>query len=378
MKICIDARWIFPELSGIGLYTQELIRALAGIDHTNQYLLLFGSEEVMQRTNSGLPAEALAKAGFRFQVSGFGLFSPQNQLFLPSLLQREKIDVYHSTNYMMPLFGMSRIRRVVTIHDLIPLMFRDHAPRSRKERLFPIYKRLMLEIGARADVIVTVSESTKKDIIRELKVSPDNIAVTPEGVGPEYCPPATRHLTLDTPHILYVGRRDPYKNLPLLIEAFAMVAKQLPSARLRIIGPADDRYPEAPTMAKSMGLNDRINWIGYVTPSQLIEEYRSASVFVLPSRYEGFGLTVLEAMACGTPVVCSNVSSLPEVVGDAALLVASGDRAALAEAITRILTDASLASSLRAKSITQAAKFTWKRTAELTLRAYERAARVTS
>lgn len=364
MRICIDARWIFPELSGIGLYTQELIRALAEIDRTNEYLLLFGSEEVAERTQPCFSGNS----GFRSQVSGLTLFSPQNQFFLPSLLRREKIDLYHSTNYMMPLFGMGRIKRVVTIHDLIPLMFRDHAPQAKKAKLFPIYKRLMLEVGARADVILTVSESTKKDIIRELKVSPDKITVTPEGVGSEYHPSSV--LRRPSSVVLYVGRRDPYKNLPLLIEAFAIVAKKVPAARLRIIGPADDRYPEAPALAKMMGLGDRIDWIGYVTPEQLVEEYQRASVFALPSRYEGFGLTLLEAMACGAPVVCSNVSSLPEVGGDAALLVPPGDRAALADALARVLTDPGLAAALREKSRSQAAKFTWRRTAELTVKAY--------
>jgi alpha-1,3-rhamnosyl/mannosyltransferase len=366
MRVCIDARWIFPELSGIGLYTQELIRALAEIDHTNEYLLLFGNESVAERTR--VPAHA----GVECRVSSVGLFSPQNQLWLPRFLKRERVDLYHSTNYMMPLIGMGRIKRVVTIHDLIPLMFRDHAPQAKKAKFFPIYKRLMHEVGARADLIVTVSESTKKDIVREMKVAEEKIVVTPEGVGPEYHPSATRHPTPGTPHILYVGRRDPYKNLPLLIEALAIVSKKVPTARLRIIGPADDRYPEAPALAKMMGLNDKIDWIGYVTPGQLIEEYRGASVFALPSRYEGFGLTVLEAMACGAPVVCSNVSSLPEVAGDAALLVPPGDLPALADAIARVLTDPRLAAALAEKSVAQAARFTWKKTADLTLDAYAR------
>ena len=266
MRICIDARWIFPELSGIGLYTQELIRALTQVDRANEYLLLFGGDAVAERTRPFLSGNTR----FTLRVSGLGLFSPWNQLLLPSLLRREGIDVYHSTNYMMPLVGMGRIKRVVTIHDLIPLLFRDHAPQSKKAKLFPVYKRLMLEVGTRADLILTVSESTKKDIVRALNVPAEKIAVTPEGVGPEYRPVAHRPL-VTSQTVLYVGRRDPYKNLPLLVEAFALVAKKVPAVRLRIIGPADDRYPEAPALAKTMGLSDRIDWIGYVTPTQLIE-----------------------------------------------------------------------------------------------------------
>jgi glycosyltransferase involved in cell wall biosynthesis len=368
MNICIDARWIFPELSGIGLYTQELLRALAEVDRVNEYLLLFSDDRVMERTTALLPPNA----GFRSRVSRLGLFSPKNQLLLPGLLRREKVDLYHSTNYMMPLLGMGRIRRFVTIHDLIPLMFRDHAPEARKEKLFPIYKGLMHRIARKADVILTVSESTKRDIVRELNVNAAKIAVTPEGVGPEYHPtdrrsPVTGH------QILYVGRRDPYKNLPLLIEAFSDVVKNVPAARLRIIGPADDRYPAAPDLARKLGLEPQIDWIGYVSPRDLVQAYQDAAVYVLPSRYEGFGLTVLEAMACGAPVVCSNASSLPEVAGDAALLVPPGDRVALADALTRVLTDAQLAQALREKGVARAASFTWRRTAELTVEAYRRA-----
>ncbi|HEY8240505.1 MAG TPA: glycosyltransferase, partial [Kiritimatiellia bacterium] len=225
MKICIDARWIFPEISGIGLYTQELARALAEVDRTNEYLILFGNQEVLDRTAAR--AGASRDSNIEYRVSSIGLFSLQNQIQLPGLLKREKVDLYHSTNYMMPLFGMGRIRRVVTIHDLIPLMFRDHAPQARKAKFFPIYKRLMHEVGARADVILTVSESTKKDIVRELRVAPEKITVTPEGVGSEFKPQTPN----PKPQILYVGRRDPYKNLPLLIEAFALVAKKIPAAR---------------------------------------------------------------------------------------------------------------------------------------------------
>lgn len=372
MNLCIDARWIFPEISGIGLYTQELIRALAVIDPKNRYLLLFNRQAVMERTirETGLAG----RPNFECRCVEYGLFSLASQLQLPKLLKAEHIDVFHSTNYMMPLMAPKWTRRVVTIHDLIPLLFRDHAPRSKKSRLFPIFKKLMHEIGRQADLIITVSVSTRRDVIKELAIKPirqNRIMAIPEGVLPIYHP--EEKAARVEPVILYVGRRDPYKNMPLLIEAFGRLKARGISGRLRIIGPADERYPEAPQRARELGLNDHIDWIGYVSPQDLIREYQQADVFVLPSRYEGFGLTVLEAMASGTPVICSNTSSLPEVTGDAALLIDPDSIDDLTNALSRVLTTPALAADLRERGLKRAAQFTWEQTARLTLQAYESA-----
>lgn len=367
MIICLDARWIFPEISGIGLYTQELIRALARLDRENTYHVIFADPGLQLRT---IQTARLDEApNFRCHTVPQGPFALGNQLGLPLFLLRRRVDVYHSTNYMMPLLSGGGARRVVTLHDLIPLMFRDHAPKARKARFFPIFRRLMREVGRRADHIIAVSESTKRDIIRELGVPPDRISVTLEGVTPDHIPldprPPNEH-----PRILFVGRRDPYKNLSLLIEAFARL--DLPNARLRIVGPPDDRYPEAPARAEQLGLGNRVEWIGYTTSRDLISEYQHADVFVLPSQYEGFGLTVLEAMACGAPVVCSNVSSLPEVVGDAGRLVPPNDAGALTAALREILSNPRLAADLRRRGLRRAADFTWENTARRTLDVYRR------
>ena len=138
-----------------------------------------------------------------------------------------------------------------------------------------------------------------------------------------------------------------------------------------MIGPQDARYPEAPDLAVKLGVQDAVDWIGYVTPEELRRTYQMADVFCLPSRYEGFGLTVLEAMACGTPVVCSNIGSLPEVADDAARLVDPAIRPDLVQALVDVLTQPALAADLRQRGLIRARKFTWQRTAELTLKAYE-------
>lgn len=369
MRICIDTRWIFPELSGIGLYTQELLRALAEIDRENDYILLFDNPRVRDRTLA-----LIGDSGFRFQVSvlRYGLFSVANQLRLPRLLQKLGVEVYHSTNYMMPLLWPCRAKRVVTIHDLIPLLFPDHAPKAKKARLFPLYKGLMRQVARRADLVIAVSESTKRDLVQTLDVPADRIAVTLEGVTPEHVPSAHRPPST-VRRILFVGRRDPYKNLPLLVEAFSHLASRISHLRLRVVGPDDPRYPEARAQASALGLNDRVDWVGYASDQDLLAEYQQADVFVLPSTYEGFGLTVLEAMACGAPVVCSRVSSLPEVVGEAGLLVTPGDPTALSEAVEQVLANPALAADLRARGLQRAAQFTWERCARATLAAYAQA-----
>lgn len=376
MRIGIDARWIFEKISGIGSYTQELITHLLDVDSQNQYVLIFGSRAVMERT-----AQLAKLEGRRNVETVFYPHSPfswRSQALFPRRLRKLNLDIYHAPNYMIPFpaFPKGASRKtacVMTIHDLIPLKFPDHAPKSKKTRLFPVFRKLMLEAAARADLIIAPSECSRSDIIEFLKIpgaKQKDVVVIPEGVNERYRP--LPHLS-SSKVVLYVGRQDPYKNLSALVRAFAAVRESVPSAVLRVIGPPDKRYPEAFELARELGLLPHIDWHGYVDHDGLTEAYQQAAVLVLPSRYEGFGLPVLEAMACGTPVVCSNVSSLPEVAGDAALMTAPGDVPALAEHIVNVLTRPELARELREKGLARAAQFTWRQTAELTLKAYQAA-----
>ena len=370
LHIAIDARWIFPQISGIGLYTQELIAALATLSSPHRFTLLFNQTEVMARTE----AESGISKNPRFAahlVHG-GPFSPMDQWRLPRLLKRLGVDVYHATNAMMPLVGMGSVKRVVTIHDLIPLLFRDHAPRSKKNRLFPVYRWLMHTVAREADVIIAVSDHTRRDIETHLlggDAPSGRIRVIHEGVRSIYAPaarPARDHV-----EFLFVGRRDPYKNLPMLIEALDAVRQQGLPVRLRIVGGDDPRYPEARETADRLGLNQHIIWSGYVSEAELIAAYQHTDVFVLPSRYEGFGLPVLEAMACGTPVICSNTSSLPEVAGDAAVLIDPAQPNSLVDAMAQLARDPILRSDLSRNGLRHAATFTWEKTARETLACYE-------
>lgn len=381
MRIGVDIRWIFREVSGIGTYTRELLRELFAHDSQNEYCLFYSDELVRKDLTdyANIPPQAQVC----FVRVPFELFSLRNQLAMPRLLRRQRVDVFHAPNYLIPYLAFPRhgggaTRCVVTLHDVIPLRFPEYTPRARKNRIPGLFRFLMMETGRRADRIIAVSECSRRDILQELRVPDEQrhrVVVVPNGVAGEFFAVKRPPRSKEAPRvILYVGRHDPYKNLTGLVEIFGEVRKQCATdVRLRVIGTPDARYPEPQQRAHALGLMPWIEWSGYVGGRALAEAYAAADVFVLPSRYEGFGLTVLEAMACGTPVVCSNRASLPEVAGDAAVLCDPDDVRGFAAAIVRVLTEERFADELVARGRARAAQFTWARAAEATLAVYRAA-----
>ena len=381
MKIGIDARWVFTEKTGIGIYTVGLIRHLALLDSKNSYVLFFDEPFLRDRTMD--EAGLHGAPNFQVKMVPHGVFSVQNQLSLPRMLAREGLDVFHSLNYMIPVLAFPRRKHgktkcVVTIHDVIPMIFPRHAPQSRKAKLYPIYHRLMIEVGARASAIITVSDASRKDLLEQLRIPADEgskVKTIYNGVSERFRPAA--HMKPDTTdkNILFVGRVDPYKNLEELIRAFAKIReKNLFPITLTVAGPRDERYPEAPNTAKELGVDDAVNWTGYISDEDLVCAYQQADVLVHPSRYEGFGLQVVEAMACGTPVICGNGGALPEVAGDAGLVLDPNDIDNMARQIEQVLSDRQLAAEMTRKGFQQASKFTWERVAQQVLEVYENTA----
>ena len=381
MKIGLDARWIFPEISGIGAYTTSLLSALVRQDQPHSFVVFFDNAEVLERTvdQTGMNQNP----AFSPQLIAPGIFSVTGQLTMPGIIRQHDLDVFHSTNYMIPLLAFppgraGRTRCVVTIHDLIPLLFPDHAPRSKKTRLFPLYKRLMISIGRRADRIITDSQASRRDVLEQLRIPEsrsDHVHTVYCGVGEDFVPPAKPDPDAERPGtrcILYVGRSDPYKNLTGLVTAFSRMLKRSPfPVKLVIAGSRDERYPDAPRIARELGIEEHIAWTGYIQQSELVRAYQEADLLVLPSRYEGFGLPVVEAMACDTPVVCSTAGSLPEVAGDAALRIDPDDLDGLARAMHDVLTDDALSERLREAGREQVKAFTWDKAARETLAIYE-------
>jgi alpha-1,3-rhamnosyl/mannosyltransferase len=372
MRVGLDARWIFPHISGIGSHTRELITHLAALDANDDEYVLFFSDESVMRTLMESPA-LQDNPRFRALLIAYSPFSPKSQLLLPGVIKRQRLDVFHSTNWMIP-FGAfprhrtGRTRCVITIHDMIPLKFPHFTPRALKTRMLPLFRLLLREVAARADRIITVSECSKQDVTELMHLPPERVLVIPNGVDRRYVPgpPVTQR----PPVILYVGRLDPYKNVDALLRAFSRVLHAVPQARLQIAGPPDHRYPETLALLDELDLQARVDWTGYLSDDELLKAYQQARVTALPSRYEGFGLPVVEAMACGTPVVCSNAASLPEVAGDNALLVGPDDVQGLAQALQQVLTDDALAQKLAQNGPAQAARFDWKHVAQQTRACY--------
>jgi len=383
MRIAIDARWIFSEMSGIGVYTHELVCGLAELDRQNDYLLLFCDEAVCDR--SFRDPRLRDAPNFTPVLVRHGPFSITSQIMLPCWLARQRIDLFHSTNYMMPLAAFPRYRAgrrkcVVTIHDVIPLILRGHAPRSRKSRLYPVYTRLMLEVGRRADAILTVSRASAGDIVKHLRIpnaSAGRVHAVYNGVSPLFF--RTEDEPVVTPseeparprRVLYVGRSDPYKNLPLLVRAVAEVRKQAGfPIELVIVGAPDPRYPEASRLAAELGMGEALQWRGHMDDVELRAVYRECDVLAHPSMYEGFGLQILEAMASGLPVVCTTGGSLREVAGDAAVLVEPNSLSELTNGIRMVLERPEYATELAKRGIARASTFSWSRTASETLAVY--------
>jgi glycosyltransferase involved in cell wall biosynthesis len=355
---------------------------LASIDHQNHYVLLFDHPAMQKRLHEELDLDRFAH--IETVLLRDGLFSPQNQLRTPGVLRRLGIDVFHSSNYMIPLMAFPRNRRgrigsVVTIHDVIPMIFPKHAPKSRKARLYPIYRALMLAVGRRADHIIADSAVSRRDVMHHLRIPDsraDRVHTIPCGVTDDYRRIPTRSVkpagSPEVRTILYVGRMDPYKNVDTLLRAFALIREQSPvSVELAIVGAPDPRYPHYPDLARELGIEAALRWTGYLSDDAMLKLFGSADLLIHPSRYEGFGLQVAEAMAAGIPVISSTGGSLPEVAGDAALMVEPDDIQGYARHAVDVLSSPDLWMKLSEAGRRQAAQFTWRRTAEETLKVYE-------
>jgi glycosyltransferase involved in cell wall biosynthesis len=364
VRVAIDIRKLHD--FGIGTYIRNLLRHLARLDRENEYVLFCSPGD-------SASVRALG-ANFRAVPDRSTHYSLREQLSLPLAAAREKVDVYHAPHYVLPMLAPGR--PVVTIHDCIHLMFPEYLP----HRLGKVYARAMMSsVTRRAHRILTVSESSKRDILRFFRVRPEKISVIYNAIDEQFRVPPTdeaiarvrERYQLDDPFVLYVGNVKPHKNVERLIDAFALLRRRaVERLKLVIIGDEISKHQTLRRAVHRHKLHKHVRFLGFVPDHTLSVLYRLTGVFVFPSLYEGFGLPPLEAMACGAPVITSNVSSLPEVVGDAALLVDPYSSEAIADAIVRVLSDSTLASCLRAKGLARAKDFSWERSVARTLEIY--------
>jgi glycosyltransferase involved in cell wall biosynthesis len=293
--------------------------------------------------------------------------------------KRRRVDLLHIPHFSAPIRPSMPL--VVTIHDVIPLVLTEY----RASRAMRAHLAIVRRTVKRARLILTPSQSAAADITRVLGISPDKIRITPEAADERYVPALDRasvkqaitHLGIQGSYIFNVGGLDVRKNLFALIEAFALAKSDLPeSMKLVIAGAAhtsnSNVYPPLEPVITRFGLNERVQLLGRVSEEDKLLLYQASDLYVTPSTYEGFGLTALEAMACGVPTIAANRTSLPEVVGDGGLLV-EPDAQAISRAIVEVMSSAETIAALSARGLERARRFTWRRTAELTLNAYREA-----
>jgi glycosyltransferase involved in cell wall biosynthesis len=375
MHIAINAHLLAHTRSfrraGVSNYIEALLTHLGALDQHNRYTIY---------TTRGLDSRALRlPPNFVVRPSRLPTINPRvripwEQLLAPLLLRLGRADVYHGVLNVVPL--VCPVPSVVTIHDLSAFLF----PQTFR-RVNRAYTQWAIRVACRrATRILAVSEATKSELVRWLGVAPERVVVTYDACEERFAPPAPaaieafrRRAGLPERFILFVSTLEPRKNVPTLLDAYARIAAAT-DAPLIIGGSKGWLYEPIFAKAEALGLSDRVRFVGFIDGADLPLWYAAATVFTLPSLYEGFGMPLLEAMACGTPVVTTTSSSLPEVVGDAGLTVPPTDADALGAALLRALTDVDLRAEMRERGLRQARRFSWRATAERTLAVYQDAA----
>ena len=371
MRCGLNAEPMFQRVpTGVGVYTLALCRGLAEIGRAGDVVLFHASHDQVPAEVAGLPMQRRA-----FGLERDGLYRSWREVRRPlPQLVCGPLDVVHAPGTAVPPTGAARL--VATVHDLAPMRFPDRYPREARV----ILKRGALVAAREADLIITPSRSTALEVETLLDVEPDRIRVVPHGVGgPGHeagidAAEALRMVEdrgIRPPYLLWIGTQEQRKNVQAVLDAFAMVSQDHGDVSLVLHGPNGWLGAEVAEGIERRGLEKRtVVSEGSLSRREVNSLYSAAEAFVFPSLYEGFGLPVLEAMACGTPVITSNCSALPESAGDAAILVDPHDHDALAAAIRRLLDDEGLREELRVLGRERASRFTWAATARRTWSVY--------
>lgn len=363
VKIAIDARLLYYSPGGTAEYARHLIHALSALNHDTRYCAI---QHVRDAT-------ALAPDSHVRRINTITPCHHRLERWSLSVeLARHRLDLLHSPDSIPPQRGARR--HVITIHDLHYL----HYPQFMTAASRRHYRGQIAWAVQAADHILVSSRATQTDLVNLLNVPAEKMTVHMLGVDSTFTPlpdDAVRQtragLGLPESYILFVGTFEPRKNIPSLMKAYARLRDDLPDTPpLVMVGRRGWLYDEIFQAVDTLKLADAVIWLENAPYAALPAIYNGAAVLVLPSHYEGFGLTALEAMACGTPTVVANRSSLPEVVGDTGLLIDPDDPDAIADAVRRVLIESDLGEHMRSAGLARAATFTWQRTAETTLAVY--------
>ena len=368
LHVCIDVSAAVHQRAGLGRYAQELVQGLVDCSAASPlHITAFYHQRGAAHLDP--PLDRLPRTTTRLSVRPWRLRTALAYFSSSSMDQMfGNVDVFHATEHLLP--RLKQTRSVFTLHDLIF----QFDPDSHKALNIAFLKTMMPRFLKAADAVIAVSECTKRDAINLYGLPSDKIHVIYEGVDAKFAPVADPDRLaqvrsayhLPDRFVLHLGTIEPRKNLPLMFEVAART--QYPIVIAGRLG-----WLTEPILAKvkELGVEDRVTFTGYIADADLPALISAAMALAMPSKYEGFGLPILEAMACGTPVIASNTSSLPEVGGEAALYAAPDDVRSWAEIIEQVMEDAQLRSILREKGLRQAAKFRWDKMALETLEVYE-------
>ncbi|MBU3157409.1 glycosyltransferase family 4 protein [Clostridium estertheticum] len=367
MKIAIDARGInLYNGTGIGTYTENVLKNLINIDSVNNYHIFW----------SGNNFESIKKDNCKIIMTSKKHQRFFEDYYFPENISKENIDIYHMPQNGIGFSQAISCKKVVTIHDLIPYVMPETVGRGY---LLKFLKEMPIIIG-NSDGIITVSEFSKRDILKYFPIDESKIFVTPLAADAKYTPLDKLHCknflekayNLNNPFLLYVGGFSERKNVASAITAFSKVYKDLSeNYNLVIVGDYRDSGQKLMKLTNELNMLSHVIFAGFVPEEHLPLFYNSCDAIIYPSFYEGFGLPPLEAMNCGTPVIASNLTSIPEVVGDTGILINPYDIEGIALAIGTLLSSEKLRSELSAKALLRAKQFSWQNTAGRTLKVYE-------
>lgn len=384
MRIGIDARTILNpergEAIGVGHYTYQLIRHLIEIDKDNEYVIFFDFR-VREKDIKKFARENVKIKFYPFSDYKKYLPGAYNEILGRATLAREKLDLIHTTSPMSRIPVSYRGKTVVTVHDLAVYKIPEVFPKIKRTRARAVINLMVKH----ADRIIAVSNSTKNDIKEIFQYPEEKISVIHSGFDKRLFEESklSREKVLDkfgirdgNKYILFLGTIEPIKNITRLFEAYKMFKEKCEKEgkkcihKLIVAGKNGWLSQEYRQITKDLGIAKDIIFTGYIIGDELVPLFKNADFFVMPSLYEGFGMTVLEAFATGTPAIVSNVSSIPEVAGDAAYLVDPLNTASIADAMFRFATNENLKNEYREKGKKQVEKFNWEKCARETLEVY--------
>jgi len=360
MRIGLDARKIRD--FGIGFYIFHLFSNIVRLDRENDYFLYLKREDILNFDFSS--------TRWKKKINPAPQYSLREQLFIPRLLKKDQIELFHSPHYVIPVWKICPT--IVTIHDLIHLLFPENLPFKGAY----LYAWVMLKNAVyKSDRVITVSENSKHDIVEHLRIPEDKIVVIPNGVNKAFHPvedkekidEVKKRYSTGERFLLFVGNLKPHKNIERLLRAIKLIRNR--NLRLVIVGGGKITPPLKEIITQG-DLLARVSFLPYLDEETLNLLYNASEALVFPSLYEGFGLPPLEAMACGTPVIASLVSSIPEILGNAAWYVEPRNIESIAQGIEKVVSDSKLKEHLKKLGRERASLYTWENTARRTLELY--------